>query len=86
MQAQIADAMSRLEEDPTSRAEPNNQAAQLQQQVQLAKILEEEMTHHEQVSVLSRMHLQQAEEAKARAKKLGNYRLWWNNNRGPLKI
>ena len=46
MQAQIAHAMSRLEEEPTSWAEPNDQAAQLQEQErQLAKIMEEEMAH-----------------------------------------
>ena len=67
MWAQIAHAMSRLEE-PTSQAEPTNQAAQLQQQKQqLAKMLEEEMTHREQVSVLSHMHLQQVEEIKAQS-------------------
>ena len=59
MQAQIANAMSRIEEKPAVRAEPDDQAAQLlQQDQQLAKILEEEITHHEQVSVLSCMHLQ----------------------------
>ena len=46
IQAQIAHAMSRLEEEPTSLAEPNDQAAQLKEQVrQLAKIMEDEMTH-----------------------------------------
>ena len=45
MQAQIANAMSRIEE-PTVRAEPDDQAAQLlQQDQQLAEILDEEMTH-----------------------------------------
>ena len=54
MQAQIAHAVSRLEEEPTSRAEPNDQAGQLQEQErQLAKIMEKEMAHQEQVSVLS---------------------------------
>ena len=63
MQAQIAHVMSRLEEEPTLQAEPDDQ---LQQQEQhLAEIMEEEMTHPEQVSVLSHMHLQQVEEAKA---------------------
>ena len=58
MWAQVAHVMSRLEEEPTWRAEPDDQATQLQyQDQQLAKILEEEMTHHEQVSVLSRTHL-----------------------------
>ena len=38
--------MSRIEEEPTVRAEPDDQAAQLlQQDQQLAEILEEEMTH-----------------------------------------
>ena len=48
------------------RAEPDDQATQLiQQDQQLAKILEKEMTHREQVSVLSHMHLQHVEEVKA---------------------
>ena len=68
MWAQIAHAMSRLEEEPTAQTEPNNQAAQLkEQEQQLAEILEEKMTHHEQVSVLSCMHLQQVEEVKAQS-------------------
>ena len=69
MQAQIAQAMSRLEEERASQAEPNNQTAQLQQDRQLAKIMEE-MTHQEQVSVLSQMHLQQAEEVKAQSEEI----------------
>ena len=87
MQAQIAHTMSRLEEEPALQAEPDDQAAELQQQdQQLAKIMEEEMTHREQVSVLSYMHLQQAEQVKAQAKKLGDCWLWLNSNRRPLKI
>ena len=71
MQAQIAHAMSQLEEEPTVRPEPDDQAAQLlQQDKQLAKIIEEEMTHREQVSVLSHMHLQQAEEVKAQSQEI----------------
>ena len=71
MQAQIANDMSRIEEEPTVRAEPDDQAAQLlKQDQQLAKILEEEMTHREQVSVLSCMHLQQAEEVKAQSQEI----------------
>ena len=85
MQAQIAHAMSRLEEEPTLQAEPDDQAVQLQQQDQhLAKILEEEMTHHEQMSVLctsSRLR-----KLRPRAKKLGNYQLWLNSNKRSLKI
>ena len=66
MQSQIADAMSQIEEEPAARAEPDNQAAHLiQQDQQLAEILEDEMTHREQVSVLSCMHLQQVEEVKS---------------------
>ena len=45
MQAQIANAMSQIEEEPAVRAEPDEQAAQLIQDQQLAEILEEEMTH-----------------------------------------
>ena len=71
MWAQIANVMSQIEEEPTVRAEPDEQAAQLiQQNQQLAKILEEEMTHREQVSVLSCMHLQQAEEVKAQSQEI----------------
>ena len=52
MQAQIAHVMSRLEEEPAQQAESNDQAAWLQEQDwQLAEVLEEEMTHREQVSV-----------------------------------
>ena len=66
MWAQIANAINQIEEEPAVRAEPDKQAAQLiQQDQQLAKILEEEMTHREQVSVLSCMHLQQVEEVKS---------------------
>ena len=71
MQTQIANAMNRIEEDPAVRAEPDDQAAHLLQQgKQLAEILEEEMTHREQVSVLSHMHLQQAEEVKAQSQEI----------------
>ena len=71
MQAQIANAMNRIEEEPAVRAEPDDQAAQLlQQDQQLAEILDEEMTHREQVSVLSHMHLQQAEEVKAQSQEI----------------
>ena len=34
---------------------------------QLAEKIEEEMTHHKQVSVLSHMHLQQVEEVKVQS-------------------
>ena len=37
---------------------------------QLAKIMEEEMTHHEQESVLSHMHLQKVEEVKAQSQEI----------------
>ena len=51
-----------------------DQAANLQdlwaQDQQLAEIIEEEMTHREQVSVLSHMHLQQAEEVKAQSQEI----------------
>ena len=70
MWAQIANAMSQIEEEPAVRAEPDDLAAQLIQDQQLAKILEEEMTHGEQVSVLSGMHLQQAEEVKAQSQEI----------------
>ena len=71
MQAQIASAMSQIEDEPTARAEPDEQAAQLiQQDQQLAEILEEEMTHREQVSVLSCTHYQQVEEVKAQSQEI----------------
>ena len=76
MQAQIADAMSQVEEEPAARVESDNEAAHLiQQDQQLAEILEDKMTHREQMSVLSGMHLQQAEEVNCRARKLGDYQL-----------
>ena len=66
MGAQIADVMSQIEEEPAVRTEPDNQAAHLiQQDQQLAEILEDKMTHREQVSVLSHMYLQQVEEVKS---------------------
>ena len=47
MWAQIANAMTQIEEEPPARAEPDDQAAQLiQQDQQLAEILAEEMTHY----------------------------------------
>ena len=53
------------------RAEPDDQAAQLMQQdQQLGEILEEEMTHREQVSVLSHMHLKQMEEVKVQSQEI----------------
>ena len=47
----------------------NLQYLQAQDQ-QLAEKMEEEMTHHKQVSVLSHMHLQQAEEMKAQSQEM----------------
>ena len=46
MWAQIADVMGRIEEEPAPGAEPDHQDAHLiQQDQQLAEILEDEMTH-----------------------------------------
>ena len=71
MQAQIANTMSWIEEEPAARAEADNQAAHLiDQDQQLAEILEEEITHREQVSVLSHMHHQQAEEVKSQSQEI----------------
>ena len=71
IQAQIAVKMSKLQEEPTQQAELVNQAAHLQAQYQqLAKIMEEEMTHCKQMSILSCMHLQQAEEVKAQSQEI----------------
>ena len=61
MWAQIAAEMCKLQEEPTQQANQTNQAASLQEKDQkLAEIMEEEITHSEQVSVLSWMHLWQA--------------------------
>ena len=69
MQAQIALEMSKIQGEPTQQAMLLDQAANLEvlqvQDQQLAKIMEEEITHHEQVAVLSCMLLQQVEEIKA---------------------
>ena len=47
----------------------------------LANKIEEEMAHQTQVSVLSHLHLQQAEEIKSQSDDIGNYPLCWKNNR-----
>ena len=74
MWAQIAAEMSKLQEDPTQQAEPVNEAAHLQAQDQdIAEIMEEEMTHHEEVSVLSCMHLQQAEEVNPQSQEICHF-------------
>ena len=71
MQGQIAAEMSRSQEEPTQQAKQVEQAAIMQaKDQQLAEIMEEEMTHHEQVSVLSHMHLQQEEEVKAQSQEI----------------
>ena len=68
MQAQIATEMSKLQEEPAQQANQTNQAGSLQERDwQLAESMEEEMTHQEQVSVLSQMHLWQVEEVKAQS-------------------
>ena len=74
MQAQIAHEMSKIQEEPVPKAMLEDQVPQLQdlqvQDQQLAEIMEEEMTHCVQVSVLSHMHLQQAEEVKAQSQEI----------------
>ena len=69
MQPQIAHEMKKLQEEPTHQAELVDQAANLQdlqsQDQQHADIMGEEMTHCEQVSVLTHMHFQQVWEVKA---------------------
>ena len=66
MQAQIAVEISKLQEEPIQQAKQIDQAANLQaKDQQVAEIMEEEMTHCKQVSVLSCMNLQQVEEVKA---------------------
>ena len=74
MWAQIAHEMSKLQEEHGWQAKLVDQVANLQdlqaQAQQLAEIMEEEMTHQEQVSVLSHMHLQQAEEVKSQSQEI----------------
>ena len=71
MQAQNDDKMSKLQEQPTQQANLTNQVASLEERdQQLAEIMEEEMTHQEQVSVLSWMQLQQVEEVKAQSQEI----------------
>ena len=88
MWVQIAHEMSKIQVEPTSQTVLEQQVANLQdlqvQDQQIAEIMEEEMTHHEQVSVLCHMHLQQVEEVKARAKNLSAYQLWCKTNKRPL--
>ena len=68
---QIVHEMRKLQEEPTQQAEVEDQAASLQaQDQQLAEVMEEEMAHHEQVSVLSCMHLQHAEEVKTQSQEI----------------
>ena len=69
--AQISTEMSRLQEEPTQQATQTNQVPSLQDNDQeLAEIIEEKMAHKEQVSVLSQIHLQQAEEVKAQSQEI----------------
>ena len=74
MWAQISHEMSKLQEEPAQQAMLVDQVANLQdlqaQDHQLAEIIEEDMTYREQVSVLSCMHLQQAEEVKAQSQEI----------------
>ena len=71
MWAQIAPKMSKLQEKHVQQANQADQAACLQgKDQQLAEIKEEEMTHQEQVSVLSQMHLQQMEEVKVQSQEI----------------
>ena len=73
MWVQIAHEISKIQE-PTPQAMLEQQVANLQdlqvQDQQLAEIMEEEMTHYEQLSVLSHMYLQQAEEVKAQSQEI----------------
>ena len=74
MQAQIAYEMSKIQEEPIQQAKIEQQTANLgdfqAHDQQLAEIMEEEMIHHKQVSVLSHMHLQQAEEVKVQSQEI----------------
>ena len=47
----------------------------------LAKIVEEEMAHQMQVSVLSHLHLRQAEEIKAQSDEIKDCQLCWRNSK-----
>ena len=69
--AQITAEMSKLQEEPTQQVQIEEQAGNLQAQDQkLAEIMEEGMTHCEQVSVLSHMHLQWVEDVKAQSQEI----------------
>ena len=74
MQAQIAHEMSKIQEEPAQQAMLVDQVVSLQdlqaQDQQLVEIMGEEMTHRGQVSVLSCMYLQQAEEVKAKSQEI----------------
>ena len=74
MWVQIVHEMSKIQEEPTQQAMLVDQMANLQdlevQDQQLAEIMEEEMTHREQVSVLSHMHLQQVGEVKTQSQEI----------------
>ena len=84
MQAQIAHEMSKIQGEPTQQARLKQQAANLGdlqvKDQQLTGIMEEEMTHYKQVSVLSCMHLLQAEEVKAKSQEIRCYQIRWKNS------
>ena len=72
--AQIAHEMSKIQEKPTQKTMLEQQVANLEylqmQDQQLAKIMEKEMTHQKQMTVLCHMHLQQVEEVKAQSQEI----------------
>ena len=74
MQVQIAAEMSKLQEEPSQQAKLVDPVTNLQdlqtQNQQLAEIMEEEMTHQDEVSVLLHMCLQQVEEVKAQSQEI----------------
>ena len=55
------------------------------QDQQLAEIMEEEMTHCEQVSVLSHMHFLQAEEVKAQSQEIRCLSAWVEEQQEAIK-
>ena len=85
MWVQIATEMSKLQEKPMQQANQTDQVDNLQMKDQeLAETIEEEMTHQEQVSVLSWMHLQQVEEVKAQSQEIWCWLPLVENNGKPL--
>ena len=89
MQVQTAHEMSKIQEESTQQAMLVDQATNLGdlqvQDQQFVKMMEEEMTHHEQVSVLSHKHLQQAEKVKPLSKEIRHLLTLVEEQQGAIK-